>query len=197
MLKKGSQKEYFYETAADPFTIYKIVPDYDLTNNNNIALVNVFSSIYKTPRQRFSFNKGYELPNQVYFDIVFKKKQANFYISVKEEYEELIKNKMDTIWNNAEISKVDDIDKMSFKNTEVCELILKDYNFKSLSVSKGDLYPLTNMMGILKMLNDNETVRVNIAIEPTKRSNWVDIAKDEYKQYESGKIVNNEGNKKK
>lgn len=196
MLKKGSQKEYFYETAADPFTIYKIVPDYDLTNNNNIALVNVFSSIYKTPRQRFSFNKGYELPNQVYFDIVFKKKQANFYISVKEEYEELIKNKMDTIWNNAEISKVDDIDKMSFKNTEVCELILKDYNFKSLSVSKGDLYPLTNMMGILKMLNDNETVRVNIAIEPTKRSNWVDIAKDEYKQYESGKIVNNEGNKK-
>ena len=196
MLKKGSQKEYFYETAADPFTIYKIVPDYNLTNNNNIALVNVFSSIYKTPRQRFSFNKGYELPNQVYFDIVFKKKQANFYISVKEEYEELIKNKMDTIWNNAEISKVDDIDKMSFKNTEVCELILKDYNFKSLSVSRGDLYPLTNMMGILKMLNEEETVRINIAIEPTKRSNWVDIAKDEYKQYESGKIVNNDGNKK-
>lgn len=196
MLKKGSQKEYFYETAADPFTIYKIVPDYNLTNNNNIALVNVFSSIYKTPRQRFSFNKGYELPNQVYFDIVFKKKQANFYISVKEEYEELIKNKMDTIWNNAEISKVDDIDKVSFKNTEVCELILKDYNFKSLSVSRGDLYPLTNMMGILKMLNEEETVRINIAIEPTKRSNWVDIAKDEYKQYESGKIVNNDGNKK-
>lgn len=196
MLKKGSQKEYFYETAADPFTIYKIVPDYNLTNNNNIALVNVFSSIYKTPRQRFSFNKGYELPNQVYFDIVFKKKQANFYISVKEEYEELIKNKMDTIWNNAEISKVDDIDKMSFKNTEVCELILKDYNFKSLSVSRGDLYPLTNMMGILKMLNEEETVRINIAIEPTKRSNWVDIAKDEYKQYESGKIVNSDGNKK-
>ena len=117
MLKKGSQKELFYETAADPFTIYKIVPDYNLSNNNNIALVNVFSSIYKTPRQRFSFNKGYELPNQVYFDIIFKKKQANFYISVKEEYEELIKNKMDTIWNNSEISKVDDIDKMSFKNT--------------------------------------------------------------------------------
>lgn len=196
MLKKGSQKELFYETAADQFTIYKIVPDYNLSNNNNIALVNVFSSIYKTPRQRFSFNKGYELPNQVYFDIVFKKKQANFYISVKEEYEELIKNKMDTIWNNAEISKVDDIDKMSFKNTEVCELILKDYNFKSLSVSRGDLYPLTNMMGILKMLNEEETVRINIAIEPTKRSNWVDIAKDEYKQYESGKIVNNDGNKK-
>ena len=46
------------------------------------------------------------------------------------------------------------------------------------------------MMGILRMLNDGETIRVNIAIEPMKRSNWVDIAKDEYKQYESGKIVN-------
>ena len=197
MLKKGSQKEYFYETAADPFTIYKIVPDYNLTNSNNIALVNVFSSIYKTPRQRLSFQRGYELPNQVYFDIVFKKGQANFYLSVKEEFEDLLKNKMDTIWNNAEITKVDNIENgMSFKNTEVCELILKDYNFKSLSVSRGDLYPLTNMMGILKMLSDNETVRVNIAIEPTKRSNWVDIAKDEYKQYESGKIVNNDADKR-
>lgn len=197
MLKKGSQKEYLYETAADPFTIFKIVPDYNLTNSNNIALVNVFSSIYKTPRQRFSLKRGYELPNQVYFDIVFKKGQANFYLSVKEEYEELLKNKMDTIWNNAEITKVDNIENgMSFKNTEVCELILKDYNFKSLSVSRGDLYPLTNMMGILKMLNDNETVRVNIAIEPIKRSNWVDIAKDEYKQYESGKIVNNDTDKR-
>ena len=197
MLKKGSQKEYFYETVADPFTIFKIVPDYNLTNSNNIALVNVFSSIYKTPRQRFSFKRGYELPNQVYFDIVFKKGQANFYLSVKEEYGELLKNKMHTIWNNAKITKVDNIESgMSFKNTEVCELILKDYNFKSLSVSRGDLYPLTNMMGILKMLSDNETVRVNIAIEPTKRSNWVDIAKDEYKQYESGKIVNNDTDKR-
>lgn len=197
MLKKGSQKEYFYETVADPFTIFKIVPDYNLTNSNNIALVNVFSSIYKTPRQRFSFKRGYELPNQVYFDIVFKKGQANFYLSVKKEYGELLKNKMDTIWNNAEITKVNNIEsEMSFKNTEVCELILKDYNFKSLSVSRGDLYPLTNMMGILKMLSDNETVRVNIAIEPTKRSNWVDIAKDEYKQYESGKIVNNDTDKR-
>lgn len=196
MLKKGSQKELFYETVAEPFSIFKIVPDYNLTNSNNIALVNVFSSIYKTPRQRFSFNRGYELPNQVYFDIILKKGQANFYLSVKEEFEDLLKNKMDTIWNKAEITKVNDIESMDFKNTEVCELILKDYNFKSLSVSRGDLYPLTNMMGILKMLKENETVRVNISIEPTKRSNWVDIAKDEYKKYESGKIVNNEGSKK-
>lgn len=196
MLKKGSQKELFYETMPDPFTIFKIVPDYNLTNNNNITLVNVFSSIYKTPRQRFSFNKGYELPNQIYFDIVLKRQQANFYLSVKEEFEQIIENKMNTIWNNAKITKVNNIENMTFKNTEVCELILKDYNFKSLSVNRGDLYPLTNMMGILRMLNDGETIRVNIAIEPMKRSNWVDIAKDEYKQYESGKIVNNDTDKK-
>ena len=51
-------------------------------------------------------------------------------------------------------------------------------------------------MGILKMLGDDETIRVNIAIEPTKRSNWVDISKDEYKQYENGKIVNNDTDKR-
>ena len=55
MLKKGTEKEYFYESVPDPFSIFKIVPDYNITNSNNITLVNVFSSVYKAPKERFSF----------------------------------------------------------------------------------------------------------------------------------------------
>ena len=42
MLKKGSQKELFYETAADPFTIYKKAPPVSLPETGGAALSAVF-----------------------------------------------------------------------------------------------------------------------------------------------------------
>lgn len=182
------------EKVGEPISIFRIIPDYEVLNLNNEALVNTFSSLYSTPKERMDFkNLGYSLPNQIYFDIVFKRKQAYFYISLPKEYSDLIEGKMKTIWDKSEIRKVDTIGTFKEEYTEVCELVLKDYNFKSLSTSKGDLYPLTNMMGILSMLDEEtEQVRVNVCIEPTKRINWISIAQDEHKEYSKGKIVDNE-----
>ena len=75
---------------------------------------------------------------------------------------------MKTIWDKSEIREVNSVGTFKEEFTEVCELQLKDYNFKSLDTSKGDLYPLTNMVGILNVLDwETEQVRINIAIEPT------------------------------
>lgn len=198
MLKIFEDESIFkIDKVGESIKTYRIIPDYDITNINNESLVNVFSSIYQTPKQRFDVkNIGYSFPKQIYFDIIFKRKQAYFYISVPEEYSQLIKGKMDTIWNKSDIRETATLGTFKEEYTEVCELVLKDYNFKSTSISKGDLYPLTNMMGILKMINENEQVRVNIAIEPTKRVNWISIAQDEYKEYLKGKTIDNEMNSK-
>lgn len=184
----------FFEKVGEPISTYRIIPDYDLTNSNNIALVNSFSTLYKTPKERVDIKElGYQLPRQIYFDIVFKRKQAFFYLSVSDEYSTLIENKMSTIWNKSEIRKVNSIGTFKEAYTETCELVLKDYNFKSLDTSKNDLYPLTNMFGVLNMLDEEtEQIRVNICIEPTKRMNWIAIAKDELKEYQKGKILDNE-----
>lgn len=195
MLNTGGEKiPPFLEKVGESTRTFRIIPDYDISNSNNEAIVNSFSSLYKTPKQRLDLkNFGYSMPKQIYFDIVFKRKQAQFFLTVAEEYADLIENKIKTTWNKSEIRKVDDVAVFKEEFTEVCELVLKDYNFKSLSISKNDLYPLTNMMGILDMLDEEtEQIRVNIAIEPTKRMNWIDIAKDEYREYSKGKILDNE-----
>lgn len=182
------------EKTTEKYNTYRIIPDYDVTNKNNEVLVNVFSSLYSTPKQRVNFKEfSYSLPKQIYFDIVFKRKQAYFYITVAEEYSDLIVGKMKTIWDKSEIREVNSVGTFKEEFTEVCELQLKDYNFKSLDTSKGDLYPLTNMVGILNVLDwETEQVRINIAIEPTKRINWVAVAQDELKEYSKGKVKDNE-----
>lgn len=178
---------------AVPYTTYRIIPDIEVSNLSNKSLIDVFTNLYKNPKERTNLkDMTYTMPLQINFDIWFKHKQAYLYLSCPSEYDELIYTKMNTIWNKSEIKKVNHIGKFKEEYTECCELILKDYNFKSISTSKNDLYPLTNMFGIIKMIDENEQVRVNIAIEPQKRINWISIANDEYKEYKRGKIKDNE-----
>ncbi len=184
-----------YDKVQESMVTYKIKPDYTIDNLNNDALIHSLASMYLTPRQRVSFKEGsFTTTRKAYFDIIFRHKRANFYFTIHEEYDEFLAGKMKTVWSKAEISVTPSINVNSFnrKNTEICEMVLRDYNFKSLSIDKSNLYPLTNMMGITKLLKEGEQVRVNIAIEPTKRQNWVSVAKDEFKSYKQGKVVDND-----
>lgn len=189
----------FINIVPENMVTYKIIPDYTIDNSNNDIIAHSLACIYLTPRQRLNILKGkYNTPRQVHFDIIFSKVngrcQSNFYLTINSEYMELIEGKMKTAWNRSEISKIPSINMIQFnqKNCEICEVVLKDYSFKSLSIDRRNLYPLTNMMGILRMLNDGEQVRINVAIEPTSRNNWVSVAKDEFKMYQKGKVRNNE-----
>lgn len=59
------------EKTTEKYNTYRIIPDYDVTNKNNEVLVNVFSSLYSTPKQRVNFKDlSYSLPKQIYFVLI-------------------------------------------------------------------------------------------------------------------------------
>lgn len=185
----------FVEIPPELMITYKIKPDYTIDNSNNDSLIHSLSTIYKSPRERLNIRAFKYYPQQkVYFDIIFRHNRVNFYCSVPKDYSELVVGKMKTIWNKSEISRteISNINSFNKKKTCLCEMVLKDFNFKSISTSKNNLYPLTNMMGITKLLKESEQVRINIAIEPINRQNWYAVAKDEFKSYKEGRQVNNE-----
>ena len=67
-----------------PINTYRIIPDYNITNSNNKSIVDVFSNIYKTPKERMNIKDfTYTLPNQICFDIVFKRKQSYFILHLQ------------------------------------------------------------------------------------------------------------------
>lgn len=178
-----------------PRQTYKIIPDYDISNLDNISIVNTLGYMYKPPGERIDYKRlSYYLSRQYWFDILFQDGKANFYATSPEDYSDLVESKMKTVWNKANISKVNgyELEEFDITKTEVCTLVLKDYNIKSLSTDKTNLYPLTNMFGIIKMLKKDEKVRVNIVIEPISRINWLNLSKDEHKVYKQGKVRNNE-----
>ena len=200
-------KNFYVEEIPRETATYAIKVEGSVNNKENMALVNTMASTYSPPKYRlkdldirskelFKFNPI----SKFYWDIILKKDGIKFYLTTDVYNEEHMINKAKSVWNKCKIAKVnlleDEVRKsISVEDNTKCvtgEMVLKTYNYKSLSTDMTNQYPLTNMMSIIKALKDEEYVRINICIEPTSRLNWIDIAKEEYEQFDKGKVLNNE-----
>ena len=176
------------------YVTYKLIPDVNIKNSNNVALLQSMAVCFQEPLYRFS-TKGILETTKFYFDIELSQNYASCYLTIPCNVEDLVISKAKTIWNKANIHIKPLENHFNEETTDIAELVLKDFNFKSLSTDKGDLYPLTNIMSITKALKDDERVRVSICIEPIKRTNWIASANDEFKQFKSGKRMDREVSK--
>ena len=202
--KKTISWNSFINTDKPDYITYKIIPDFTVENNQNEVISRAISTLYKAPMERFEIDlKGikvtYEAKRKVFFDILLIPGNAYFYFTIPHESKELFLNKIKSIWNNSavlEATKEDLIELNNFNsnNSLVSRLINKTFNFKSINTDKSDLYPLTNMLGIVTNLDSKlgEKIRVNFNIEPTKRRNWIARANDEYEAYKKGKTYDRE-----
>lgn len=191
-------KNFFINEVKDRYVTYSITPTKNTNNKEVLSLVNTMSSLYKPPKSRI---KDIDIRNEIlfkieftkkcYWDIIIRRGKVEFYLTVHEDDTELLINKAKTVWNGSTI-KEEVIQNIDTTHVSCCELVLKTFNFKSLSTDMSSQYPLTNMMDITRELQKDECVRVNIVIEPTSRINWIAKAKDEQKRYDKGEILNND-----
>lgn len=186
------KKEDIYEWTPDEFITYYLRPDYDIKNKDNLQIINAISSMYKTLRERtkITLKETYIACNKVmYFTILMQQNNVDFYISIPKDYDNLIYGKLRTVWKKSEITKAElkEIPGQALTG----ELYLEDYNFKSLDQNTGNLYPLTNMLNLIKSLKEGEEVRVTMVIEPTNKLNWLEKSKIELEDYKKGKRKTN------
>jgi len=178
----------------DGYISYRLIPDIKIKNDQNVAIAQAMASCFLDRFNRLSL-KGIKEVTKFYFDIELSQNESKFYLTIPQNVEDLVLNKMKTVWDKANIHRESIESPFVVSNTEFGELVLRDYNFKSLDTSKGDLYPLTNIMSLVKTLRQNERVRVSICFEPMKRTDWIAVASDERKLFKSGKQINREVSK--
>ena len=84
------------------YVTYKLIPDVNIKNNQNISIVQSMASTFLKPIERVS-SKGIIEPMKFYFDIELTKDSANFYLTIPSNVEEMVINKATTAWNKAKI----------------------------------------------------------------------------------------------
>ncbi len=173
------------------YNTFKIIPDTRVKNDDNQTITQSICSTFIPPVERVTRRGVYE-KTKIYFDIELKKGGADFYLTLPDHVGDLILSKAKTTWDKANIHQDHLDNNFNIDDVEFGELVLKDYNFKSLNTSKNDLYPLTNLLSLTRVLNDEERVRVSICFEPLKRVDWIERNEDDYKAFKKGKRVNRE-----
>lgn len=197
---------YCEETLRD-MNHYNIKLDGTIDNGELLALANTIASTYTKPFGRMgNFNiknrsiATIKKESLFVWDIIFTNKDIKFYMSVDCDNDDIVVSKAKSIWNRCSFVKMNTLNddfiklmnKTNVKNCTTGEMILKTYNFRTLNTGRDNQYPLTNMMSIAKILRDDEYVRVNIAMTPMNRLNWISCAKDEKKKFDNGDILDNE-----
>lgn len=191
-------KNFYINDVPEKYVTYNITPTINTNNKEVLSLATAISSLYKTPKQRIGnidlrsttlFTMKHN--KKCFWDIVLSKNKVQFYITVEEDDIDFIINTAKTTWSGCSF-KEETINDKALLYVECCEMVLKTFNFKSLSTDISSQYPLTNMMTLVKSLEDEEYVRINIAIEPTSRLNWISQAKEDQERYDKGEILDND-----
>ena len=73
------------------YVTYKLIPDINIKNNQNINIVQSMASTFLKPIERVS-TKGVIEPMKFYFDIELTKDSANFYLTLPTNVEEMVIN---------------------------------------------------------------------------------------------------------
>ena len=74
------------------YVTYKLIPDVNIKNNQNISIIQSMASTFLKPIERVS-SKGIIEPMKFYFDIELTKDSANFYLTIPSNVEEMVVNK--------------------------------------------------------------------------------------------------------
>ena len=195
--------------TKDKLVTYKLTPDVRVKKKKNEIITSTFAHLFKPPMTRFSIkDMSYALPNRVYFTIVLenkdkqdkdnskdkpirkksKKQNVGFYLSFPQEFHDLVMGKVSTCWKNVGLDKVDDNSFLiaPIKDTVAGEMVLKDYNFKSISTSTSNSSHLDSLFQLMRSMNEQDKVIINMAIEPIPREDWMYIVKGETEKEENG-----------
>ena len=175
--------------SKNEMTTYKITPDFRVTNNKNEVLSNVFSNLYEGIVKRVSLsNISFQQQNQVHFSIVMENRNIGFYLSFPTKFKELIEGKIDSCWKKCALDEVKDNSylKINTVDTIGAELRFTDYNVFSIDTNLGDTSHLTSLLQILRAINEEEKVIINMAMESMPRYNWYSIVEDENNMIKRG-----------
>ena len=171
-------------------TTYKITPDFNVNNMKNEVLTNVFSNLYESLMSRISLsNINVRRQQQVHFNIVMEDRNVSFYLSFPSKYEELIEGKIKSCWKKCALDEIEDNSylKIPTKNTVGAELRLSDYNVNSINTDLNDTSHLNSLMQVLRAVNGEDKIIINISMESMPRYNWYSIVEDENRMIKEGK----------
>ncbi|SHJ13782.1 hypothetical protein [Clostridium magnum] len=172
-VKSISMSDYF--KILKPVYVYlKITPDTSIRNYNSAVIAKTIQNLHKTLINRIQKDSKvwtFECPSKVSFYIYIEKNNAEFYFIVPELYEDLMVEKISSVWDKATIEKVLGVPLFS-KEALKYQMNYKKEEALSLNLDKKCNEPLNSIFNVMEIMQEGDRVGVFYNFIPTSQRSW-------------------------
>lgn len=187
----------YFELQKPQYVNLQIIPHSSNRNYDTEILVQTMASIYKLPYQRLrkeinenkNFKFTFELPEKSSFEISITKEDCQFYLIVPRRYKNLFIEKCNDIWNKITINEVESIPPIG---GEKYELYYKKEDPLSLRVNKKTNEPLTNILSVKDIMDNDDKINILYNFIPISQSRWKGIYNETMKHMKNGIPIDKE-----
>lgn len=189
------------------YTIFKITPDRNIRNYNNLVIINALSELYSPLSHRISRERTiiklpiipvnisipkpkwtYNRLSRLYFDVVYSKDEITFYISVPNEYKNLIEQKITQAWEHSAVETVDKIPIQKSSVSLMAKLEYRRHNMLALRTDRDDNDPMTDQLTIIDHMGEDDMARINMCLEPVNHRDWISDCEEAYDLVKKGQM---------
>jgi hypothetical protein len=187
----------YFELQKPKYVNLQIIPHSSNRNYDTEILVQTMASIYKLPYQRLrkeinenkNFKFTFELPEKSSFEISITKEDCQFYLIVPRRYKNLFIEKCNDVWSKITINEVESIPSIG---GEKYELYYKKEDPLSLRVNKKTNEPLTNILSVKDIMDNDDKINILYNFIPISQSRWKGIYNETMKHMKNGIPIDKE-----
>lgn len=172
-VKSINMSDYF-KILKPTYVYLKITPDTSIRNYNSAIIAKTIQSLHKTLINRIHRDCKtwtFECPAKVSFYIYIEKNNAEFYFIVPELYEDLMKEKISSVWDKATIEEVSEIALFS-KEALKYQMNYTKEDALSLNLDKKCNEPLNSIFNVMDIMQEGDRVGVFYNFIPTSQRSW-------------------------
>lgn len=182
------------EVKTEPLVCFKIIPDRSITNysnykffkdvseldklstlKENLKIIGKYSKSLFKREERDEFKLVY-LPqtNYVWYEIVIKEKEINFYIICYESNSNFVKGKLEQVFPNAPIDYAPIQETwIPEENTLIADLKLQRHNFFSIYTNyQEQAQPIEDILATAEDVKENDILKFSLRVQPYDRNYW-------------------------
>lgn len=181
----------FFETINPTYAILQIIPDKSIRNYDSASIAKSLVYMRKKFIRRVRKDKWkilYEKPVKISFIIDINKNNASFYFIVPKLYVKIIIEQCYNVWNKSTIKEIKTIDPFSNKAVQY-QLNYSKEDALSFKVDKKINQPLSNILGVMEIMEDTDRCAVIYNFNPCPQQPWIEEYDETIKKYKDHKII--------
>lgn len=190
---KSIPGDKYLELKHPEYSYIHVIPHRGIKGTPSKSMARTIAYTYQSIEKRLKKEKKklfFETDFKISYIVDITKKGASFYFMVPKPFLKTIRTQINDIWDKTTIEVLPDGIKPFKDTSDVYELSYKKVDSLSLDVDSQNYEPLSSILGVMEIMQEDDRVGICYNFMPTSQNGWVDRYNEDMNKLKNGKSPN-------